>query len=129
MTDARTWLVHTRLQGSRLGLYALERRPHPTWPHIWAPWPDSGLPIHVDQTRAAIHQAWELSARHRVEIACSSGCGCGRIGAILAALACYGGLEPEAAIQWVREHYDSHAVETPWQRRWAKTSPTSSKPL
>ena len=37
-----------------------------------------------------------------------------------AALACGDGLEPDAAIRWVRQHYDHRAVETPWQRRWVE---------
>ena len=45
-----------------------------------------------------------------------------RTDTILATLACHEGLEPEAAIRWVREHYDAHAVETPWQRRWVRAS-------
>lgn len=55
-----------------------------------------------------------------VEIA--YGGGRDRTDTILATLACHEGLEPEAAIRWVREHYDAHAVETPWQRRWVRAS-------
>ena len=39
---------------------------------------------------------------------------------MFAALACGDGLEPDAAIRWVRQHYDHRAVETPWQRRWVE---------
>lgn len=102
------------------GVYALWRRPHPSRPHVRVPWPDFGLPLDSRQARAAIDQALQLSTHHRVEIA--YGGGRDRTDTILATLACHEGLEPEAAIRWVREHYDAHAVETPWQRRWVRAS-------
>ena len=100
------------------GLYALWRRPAPPWPHAWVRWPDFGLPLDPRQARDAVETAWELSAHARVEVAC--GGGRGRTGTVLAALACGDGLEPDAAIRWVRQHYDHRAVETPWQRRWVE---------
>lgn len=30
------------------------------------------------------------------------------------------GLDPNDAVAWVRQHYDRHAVETPWQRHWLR---------
>lgn len=30
------------------------------------------------------------------------------------------GIPPDGAVAFVREHYDRHAVETPWQRRYVK---------
>jgi protein-tyrosine phosphatase len=44
----------------------------------------------------------------------------GRTGTALAALAVLDGLDPEAAVHWVRAVYDRRAVETPWQRWWLR---------
>jgi protein-tyrosine phosphatase len=52
-----------------------------------------------------------------MEIACSGGRG--RTGTALACLAIIDGLPPEQAVAFVRQHYDPHAVETPWQKRYA----------
>lgn len=54
--------------------------------------------------------------KERVEIAC--GGGRGRTGTALAALAVLDGVPAEEAVEFVRRHYDRHAVETPWQRRY-----------
>ena len=54
----------------------------------------------------------------RVEVAC--GGGRGRTGTALACIAVLGGVEPDAAVAWVRERYDRRAVETPWQRRYVR---------
>jgi hypothetical protein len=32
------------------------------------------------------------------------------------------GVPPDEAVAYVREHYDRHAVETPWQKRYVSTS-------
>ncbi len=60
--------------------------------------------------------AWSRAAVERVEVGCVGGRG--RTGTMLAALAMMDGLDREEAISWVRERYDIHAVETPWQRWW-----------
>jgi protein-tyrosine phosphatase len=52
-----------------------------------------------------------------VEIACSGGRG--RTGTALACLAIIDGLSPEQAVAFVRQQYHPHAVETPWQKRYA----------
>jgi protein-tyrosine phosphatase len=52
----------------------------------------------------------------RVEIACARGHG--RTGTALACLAVLDGVPNREAIAYVREHYASRAVETPWQRRF-----------
>jgi len=36
----------------------------------------------------------------------------------LACIAALDGVPTEQAVAFVREHYDAHAVETPWQRRY-----------
>ena len=52
----------------------------------------------------------------RVEIAC--GGGRGRTGTALACLAVIDGVPANQAVAFVRQHYDPHAVETPWQKRY-----------
>jgi protein-tyrosine phosphatase len=53
-----------------------------------------------------------------VEIAC--GGGRGRTGTALACIAQIAGVAADDATAWVRKHYDRHAVETPWQRRYVR---------
>ncbi|WP_420752654.1 protein-tyrosine phosphatase family protein [Rhodococcus sp. O3] len=98
-------------------VYLQRREPPPTpWPSRWVRWPDFRLPTdHVDAA-AAIHEAWERAAGERVEIACSGGLG--RTGTVLACLAVLDGVPRREAVAFVREHYSSRAVETPWQRRY-----------
>jgi protein-tyrosine phosphatase len=62
---------------------------------------------------------WERAAGERVEIAC--GGGRGRTGTALACLAVLDGVPGEGAVAYVRRHYDRHAVETPWQRRYVRS--------
>jgi protein-tyrosine phosphatase len=63
-------------------------------------------------------EAWKRAPADRVEIAC--GGGRGRTGTALACLAVLDGVPPEEAVDFVRRHYDGHAVETPWQRRYVR---------
>jgi len=42
----------------------------------------------------------------------------GRTGTALACLAVLDGVVAAEAVGYVREHYNSRAVETPWQRRF-----------
>jgi protein-tyrosine phosphatase len=58
------------------------------------------------------------AAGQRVEVACRGGIG--RTGTALACIAQLGGVSAEDAIEWVREHYDARAVETPWQQRYVR---------
>lgn len=46
------------------------------------------------------------------------GGGVGRTGMGLAAMAIMAGVPADEAVDWVREHYHHHAVETRWKRRW-----------
>jgi len=64
----------------------------------------------------ALTEAWQRAATERVEIACAGGRG--RTGTALACLAILDGVPSAAAVAFVREHYDRHAVETPAQRRY-----------
>ena len=102
------------------GVYLTGRPPAPVpWEHRWLRWPDFWLPRDPAEARLALVEAWERSARERVEIAC--GGGRGRTGTALACLAILDGLPATAAIPYVRRLYDRHAVETPWQRRYVAT--------
>ena len=109
------------LGGSRL------RRRHDatiTWPHEWVPWPDFLLPRDSSEAIARIRELHEYArAGHRVEVACFGGKG--RTGTVLACLAVLSGVPREDAVAWTRTHYDRHAAETPWQRRWVLRFPTS----
>lgn len=44
--------------------------------------------------------------------------GLGRTGTVLACMAILTGIAPGEAVQWVRDHYDPSAVETPEQEQW-----------
>jgi protein-tyrosine phosphatase len=98
-------------------LYLLGRQPPPVpWDASWVRWPDFSLPSDSAAAADALRDAWERAAAERVEIACSGGYG--RTGTALACLAVLDGLPGHQAIAYVREHYASRAVETPWQRRF-----------
>ncbi|GLZ33461.1 protein-tyrosine-phosphatase [Lentzea sp. NBRC 105346] len=98
------------------GLY-LAKGPAPAWPHERIDWPDFWVPR---DDADAIAKIRDLHARavagQRVEVACAGGKG--RTGTVFACLAIVAGVAPENAVAWAREHYDRHAVETPWQKRW-----------
>ncbi|WP_058041766.1 protein-tyrosine phosphatase family protein [Streptomyces roseifaciens] len=92
--------------------------PEVPWEARWLPWPDFRLPRSAADARAAFHEAWKRSAAERVEIAC--GGGRGRTGTALACLAVLDGVPADSAVDFVRRHYDRHAVETPWQKRYVR---------
>jgi len=102
------------------GLYLLGKSPPETpWPSRWIVWPDFRLPRDPDDARAAFEEAHRLASEGlRVEVAC--GGGRGRTGTALACIAQLGGVAPDEATAWVRENYDEHAVETPWQKRYVR---------
>ncbi len=98
-------------------LYLLGAPPPPvSWEFRWVRWPDFRLPADRADARAALHEAWRRADGERVEIAC--GGGRGRTGTALACLAVLDGVPAREATAYVRAHYDRHAVETPWQRRY-----------
>ncbi|MEV4470419.1 protein phosphatase [Nonomuraea sp. NPDC049504] len=107
-------------------LYLLGKAPPPVgWEHRWVRWPDFWLPSDRRQAAADLREAWERAASERVEVAC--GGGRGRTGTALACLAVLDGVPPADAVAYVRTHYDRHAVETPWQRRYvARFNPEPS---
>lgn len=100
-------------------LYLLGKKPPEVdWAYRWIRWPDFWLPRDRDEAARAYHEAWERAATERVEVAC--GGGRGRTGTALACLAIIDGVPADQAVAYVRAHYNRHAVETPWQRRYVK---------
>ncbi|MFJ2191831.1 protein-tyrosine phosphatase family protein [Kitasatospora sp. NPDC087861] len=99
------------------GLYLLGHPPRQFgWESRWVRWPDFRLPADRADAADAFREAWRRSATERVELACAGGRG--RTGTALAALAILDGVPATEAVAYVRAHYDRHAVETPWQRRF-----------
>lgn len=92
--------------------------PEVPWEARWLRWPDFRLPADRAEAAEVFRDAWERAAAERVEFAC--GGGRGRTGTALACLAVLDGVPPEEAVAYVRRHYDRHAVETPWQRRYVR---------
>lgn len=102
-----------------LGVYLLDQPPPATpWPQEWLRWPDFRLPTDRAAARRLLIEVWSRLADERVEIACAGGRG--RTGTALACLAVLDGVPPGDAVPYVRAHYDRHAVETPWQRRYVR---------
>jgi protein-tyrosine phosphatase len=90
--------------------------PAVAWESRWLRWPDFWLPKDQAQARKVLHEAWDRARTQRVEIAC--GGGRGRTGTALACLAVIDGVPASQAVAFVRQHYDRHAIETPWQKRY-----------
>jgi len=114
-----------RVRGRRLGpaespadfSVVLGSGPAPDWPHRRVAWRDFGIPSDDADAVDALQEALSRArAGERVEVGCRGGVG--RTGTALAALAVLDGLDPAAAVAWVRSVYHRRAVETPWQRRW-----------
>jgi protein-tyrosine phosphatase len=102
-----------------LGVYLLGEPPDAVaWESVWVRWPDFRLPADPAAARDALAEAWRRADAERVEVAC--GGGRGRTGTALACLAVLDGVPAERAVAWVREHFDRHAVETPWQARFVR---------
>lgn len=98
-------------------LYLLGREPPAvSWEFRWVRWPDFWLPSDRAVARIALHEAWQRAGAERVEIACSGGYG--RTGTALACLAVLDAVPNHDAVAYIRRHYSSRAVETPWQRRF-----------
>jgi protein-tyrosine phosphatase len=100
-------------------VYLLSKQPPPVpWEAHWLRWPDFWLPSDQSYAQKILREAWARFATERVEIAC--GGGRGRTGTALACLAVLDGVPAKEAVAYVRRHYDPHAVETPWQRRYVR---------
>ncbi|MBC2873957.1 MULTISPECIES: protein-tyrosine phosphatase family protein [Streptomyces] len=100
-------------------VYLLGKRPpEVAWEVEWLRWPDFRLPADPERARTVFRTAWERAGAERVELAC--GGGRGRTGTALACLAVLDGVPAGEAVAYVRRHYDPHAVETPWQKRFVR---------
>lgn len=77
-------------------------------------WPDFRLPRRPAQAHQTLREIWERAAQERVEITCAGGVG--RTGTALAILAVLDGMEPDEAIEFVRENYNPKSCETRAQR-------------
>lgn len=107
-----------------LGIYLLGSAPPPVaWESRWLRWPDFRLPADRPLAALVLREAWERAATERVEIACFGGRG--RTGTALACLAVLDGVPATEAVAYVRDRYDRHAVETPWQRRYVRRFPAA----
>lgn len=105
--------------GLYLGTERLRRGKNLPWPHEWIEWPDFWVPKDDADAIAKIRQLHAKAlAGQRVEVAC--GGGKGRTGTVVACLAILAGVSSNDAVAWTRQHYDRHAVETPWQKRWVR---------
>ena len=89
----------------------------------WAPygtvieWPDGGIPRNQDEARRLIREAFAAARDgRRVEVGCVAGHG--RTGTVLACMSVLAGVPGDAAIEWVRDHYCSKAVESGPQQDW-----------
>lgn len=88
------------------------------WPSRWLRWPDWWLPTERGDARNALVELYQRAGSERVELACSGGRG--RTGTALACVAVLDGVPAAEAVAYVRQHYNPRAVETPWQRRYAR---------
>jgi protein-tyrosine phosphatase len=99
------------------GVYLLAEPPDAIgWEHRWVRCRDFRSPADPAHAVSTLREALERSATDRVEVGCRGGIG--RTGIALAVLAILDGVEPDAAVGWVRSAYHPRAIETPWQRRW-----------
>jgi protein-tyrosine phosphatase len=102
--------------GRDYGFY-LDASWRPTWNADVIDWEDYGLPAEPEATAEAICKTFARAKRgERIEVGCIGGLG--RTGTVLACMATLAGITPGQAVQWVRDHYDPGAVETPEQEAW-----------
>lgn len=102
------------------GVYLQGRNPGAfDWDSRWIRWPDFWLPSDPSLLRNVLREALRRCTTERVEIACTGGTG--RTGTAMACLVALDGVPGSAAVDYVRRNYSPRAVETPWQKRFAKT--------
>jgi hypothetical protein len=102
-----------------LAIHLAGRPPaEPPWEREWIRWRDFWVPADPATATRTLRLAHGRGHTERVEIAC--GGGVGRTGTALAAMCVFEGMEPNAAVGWVREHYHPRAVEVPWQRAYLR---------
>ena len=103
-------------------VYLLDETPAAVdWDTRWVWWPDFRLPRDPGDAWDALFEAWRRAELERVEVACKGGRG--GTGTALACIAVLDGAPAREAVAFVRRHYDRHAVETPWQRRYVTHFP------
>ncbi|MDI9894307.1 protein-tyrosine phosphatase family protein [Rhodococcus sp. IEGM 1381] len=115
-------LRHSIPDGPRpdLGVYLQGRDPGDfDWDSRWVRWPDFWLPSDSKELAVILREVLRRCVTERVEIACTGGVG--RTGTALACLVALDGIPGSAAVDYVRHNYARRAVETPWQKRFAKT--------
>ena len=101
------------------GVYLLaEPPPSMEWETCWIRWMDFRLPRNRSEAAAALVDAHRRARGERVEIACAGGRG--RTGTALACIAVIAGVPAHSAVGYVRDRYDRHAVETPFQRKFVR---------
>jgi protein-tyrosine phosphatase len=99
-----------------LGLYLYEGW-EPTASDRTIEWPDFDVPLDARAARAVIREAFDLArSGKKVEVGCAAGHG--RTGTVLACMAILAGVSPNEAVEWVRQHYCSNAVEHEDQEVW-----------
>ena len=84
----------------------------------WIKWRDFRAPSDQDAAAHVLRSAHVRARAERVVVACAGGVG--RTGTALAAMAVLEGLEPDAAVAWVRRTYHRRAAEVPWQRAFLR---------
>ena len=98
------------------GLYAYDGW-RPTWPAAFIDWPDFGLPVDTDEATSLIVDAFaRVRNGELVEVGCHAGNG--RTGSIIACMVILAGIASTDAVEWTREHYCWHAIDTKEQERW-----------
>lgn len=108
-------LVLTTVVGSRFGNPGVTSNADET---ITIDWPDYRLPRRPAQALEILRNAYDRAAHERVEITCKGGVG--RTGTALAILAVMDGMEPQAAIDFIKEVYDPGSIENPAQRAFIR---------
>lgn len=100
------------------GLY-LDQRWEGIGPSTLLRWPDYSLPENWEEAAEEIRRAYERAfAGEHVEVGCAGGLG--RTGTVLACMAVLAGVATDSAVEWVRSHYDSRAIETAEQQEWVR---------
>lgn len=91
----------------------------PAWRAEFIAWPDFGLPTNYEAAVDAIIDMYERAKKGwRVEVGCIGGHG--RTGTALACMGVLDGMEPKAAIKYVRSEYCIETLENAKQEWWVE---------
>jgi len=103
-------------------IYLLDQLPPAVpWPVRRVDRPDFGLPADPAGACSVFQGAWRRAAAEPVEVACWGGHG--RTGTALVSVAVLDGLLAESAVEYVRGHYRSAAIETRAQEDFVANFP------